>query len=35
MSYVYKKNVKHDKSQKLIYFFFRVDASKVDEFFNT
>ena len=21
MSYVYKKNVKHDKNQKLIYFF--------------
>ena len=33
MSYVYKKNVKHDKNQKLIYFFFRVKASKVNEFF--
>ena len=33
MSYVYKKNVKHDKNQKLIYFFFRFEASKVNEFF--
>ena len=30
MSYVYKKNVKHDKNQKLIYIFFRVEASKVN-----
>ena len=22
MSYIFKKNVKHDKNQKLIYFFF-------------
>ena len=32
MSYVYKKNVKYDKNQKLIYFFLwktRVEASKV------
>ena len=32
MSYVYKKNVKYDKNQKLIYFFLsktRVDASNV------
>ena len=31
MSYVYKKNVKYDKNQKLIYFFLwktRVEASK-------
>ena len=31
MSYVYKKNVKYDKNQKFIYFFFqktRVEASK-------
>ena len=33
MSYVYKTNVKHDKNQKLIYFFFRVEDSKVNEFF--
>ena len=33
MSYVYKKSVKHDENQKLIYFFFRVEASKVNEFF--
>ena len=26
-------NVKHDKNQKLIYFFFRVEANKVNEFF--
>ena len=32
MSYVYKKNVKYDKSQKFIYFFLwktHVEASKV------
>ena len=33
MSYVYKKNVKHDKNQETIYFIFRVEASKVNEFF--
>ena len=33
MSYVYKKNVTHDKNQKLIYFSFRGEASKVNEFF--
>ena len=27
MSYVCKKNVKHDKNQKLVYFIFRVEAS--------
>ena len=30
MSYIFKKNVKHDKNQKLIYFLFRVEASKVN-----
>ena len=33
MSYDYKKNVKHDKNQKLIYFFFHVETSEVNEFF--
>ena len=32
MSCVCKKNVKHDKNQKLVYFIFRVEASKVIEF---
>ena len=33
MSYVYKKNIRHDKNQKLIYFFFLVETSKFNEFF--
>ena len=33
MSYVYKKNVEHDKNQKIIYFIFRFEASKVNELF--
>ena len=33
MSYVYKKKVKLDKKQQLIYSFIRVEASKVIEFF--
>ena len=32
-SYIYQKNVKHDKNQKLIYFIVSVEASKVNEFF--
>ena len=31
----YKKNVKHDKNHKLIYFIVSVEASKVNEFFKT
>ena len=33
MSCDFKKNVKHDKNQKLIYFIVSVEASKVNEFF--
>ena len=34
MSYVYKKNVRHDKNQKLIYFFFVLKPIKpVNEIF--
>ena len=33
MSDVYKKNVKHDKNQKLVSFFFLVETSKVNEIF--
>ena len=32
MSYVYKKNLKYDKNEKIVYFFFwktRLEASKV------
>ena len=33
MSHVYRKNVKHDKNKKLVHFFFRVEASRVNEIF--
>ena len=33
LPYIYKKKVKHNKNQKVVYFFFRVEASKVNKFF--